>query len=95
MSCVRYGWRYGLADRARSLLTVRAAISWARFGDSPRSSELSLMCSYCRSRLAFEPRGIAATSSGAVRVLSSGSCGRLPGWAGPPRVKVEPFRMIR
>jgi len=71
-------------DRARSLLTVARAISWARFGDSPRSSELSLMCSYCRSRLAFEPRGIAATSSGAVPVLSSGSLvGACPAGPGP------------
>src|SRR5579862_516884 len=38
--------------RARSLLTVRAAISFAlRFG-VPRSSRLSSMCSYCRSRFA-------------------------------------------
>src|SRR5262245_29701977 len=37
--------------RARSLLTVRAAISFARFVDAPRSLALSLMWSYCRSRL--------------------------------------------
>src|SRR5579884_2164812 len=43
--------------RARSLLTVRAAISLARSGFSPRSWALSLMCSYCRSRLAEDPRG--------------------------------------
>ncbi len=37
--------------RARSLFTVRAAISFAsRFG-VPRSSRLSSMCSYWRSRL--------------------------------------------
>jgi hypothetical protein len=33
-------------DRARSLLTVRAAISFARPSDVPRFSALSLMCSY-------------------------------------------------
>jgi hypothetical protein len=32
--------------RARSLLTVREAISLARFVLSPRCSALSLMCSY-------------------------------------------------
>jgi hypothetical protein len=32
--------------RARSLLTVRAAISSARDSGTPRSSSLSLMCSY-------------------------------------------------
>src|SRR5581483_4380392 len=36
--------------RARSLLTVRAAISFAFFFGVPRSSRLSSMCSYCRSR---------------------------------------------
>src|SRR5438132_421448 len=40
--------------RARSLLTVRAAISFARFVDVPRSLALSLMCSYCRSRLLLQ-----------------------------------------
>jgi hypothetical protein len=33
-------------DRARSLLTVLAAISFARFVEAPRSFALSLMCSY-------------------------------------------------
>src|SRR5262249_62179226 len=37
--------------RARSLLTVRAAISLARLVDAPRSLALSFTCSYCRSRL--------------------------------------------
>jgi hypothetical protein len=32
--------------RARSLLTVRAAISFARFVEAPRFFALSLMCSY-------------------------------------------------
>src|SRR2546429_3096797 len=44
-------------ERARSLFTVRAAISLARFGLSPRSLALCLMCSYCRSRLGLDPRG--------------------------------------
>src|SRR4051794_30801609 len=37
--------------RARSLLTVRAAISSAVSSLRPRSTNSSLMCSYCRSRL--------------------------------------------
>src|SRR3954470_19175302 len=41
-------------DRARSLLTVRAAISFARFVDAPCSFSLSTMCSYWRSRLALQ-----------------------------------------
>src|SRR6478672_1719587 len=36
--------------RARSLFTVRAAISSASSSLRPRSSRPSLMCSYCRSR---------------------------------------------
>src|SRR3954447_20109637 len=45
--------------RARSLFTVRAAISSARSSEAPWSSWLSLMCSYCRARLVpfFTPRG--------------------------------------
>src|SRR4051812_4700527 len=38
--------------RARSLLTVRAAISFAFFFGVPRFSRPSSMCSYCRSRFA-------------------------------------------
>src|SRR3954470_22188269 len=36
--------------RARSLLTVRAAISSARLSDAPCSFSLFLMCSYWRAR---------------------------------------------
>src|ERR1700740_444526 len=45
--------------RARSLLTVRAAISSARDRDAPLLRSLSLMCSYWRSRLLpfSTPRG--------------------------------------
>jgi len=44
--------------RARSLLTVRAAISFAfRFG-VPRFSRLSSMWSYCRSRLLDQAFGM-------------------------------------
>src|SRR6476619_2629920 len=45
--------------RARSLLTVRAAISSAVSSDFPSSRRESLMCSYCRARLLpfFTPRG--------------------------------------
>jgi hypothetical protein len=46
--------------RARSLLTVRAAISSARSSEAPCSRSLSLMCSYWRSRLLpFSHRGAA------------------------------------
>ena len=38
-------------DCARCLFTVRAAISFARFVERPCFFSLSLMCSYCRSRL--------------------------------------------
>jgi hypothetical protein len=38
---------------ARSLLTVRAAISFARFVERPSFFSDSLMCSYWRSRFAF------------------------------------------
>src|SRR5215208_2457513 len=46
-------------DRARSLLTVRAAISSARSVETPFSLALSLMCSYWRARFVpfFTPRG--------------------------------------
>jgi len=50
-------------DRARSLFTVLAAISVARFGLSPRSRALSLMCSYCRSRFGLDPRGTISPSA--------------------------------
>jgi hypothetical protein len=39
--------------RARSLFTVAAAICFARLVEAPRSFALSLMCSYCRSRLSL------------------------------------------
>src|ERR1700739_3241602 len=48
-------------DRARSLFTVRAAISSARLVLSPRCLALSLMCSYCRSRFGLDPLGMSAT----------------------------------
>src|SRR3954454_9428183 len=50
--------------RARSLLTVRAAISLAFLVDAPCSFSLSTMCSYCRSRLALHALGIASSSVG-------------------------------
>jgi hypothetical protein len=43
----------------RSLFTVRAAISFARFVPTPRSFSESLMCSYCLSSLSLHPAGIA------------------------------------
>jgi hypothetical protein len=39
---------------ARSLFTVRAAISFARPVEAPRFFALSLMCSYWRSRLLLQ-----------------------------------------
>src|SRR3954470_14171626 len=44
--------------RARSLLTVRAAISFARLVDRPCFFSESLMCSYCRSRFELHASGI-------------------------------------
>ncbi len=49
-------------DRARSLLTVRAAISSALAVLSPRCLALFLMCSYCRSRFGLDPLGRGSTS---------------------------------
>src|SRR5215475_7398191 len=49
-------------ERARSLFTVRAAISFARPLLSPRLLALASMCLYCRSRLGLDPRGIPDTS---------------------------------
>ena len=49
-------------ERARSLFTVRAAISSACLVFSPRCFALALMCSYCRSRLGLDPLGISAAS---------------------------------
>src|SRR3954462_1811278 len=47
--------------RARSLLTVRAAISFARLVERPCFFSASLMCSYWRSRLALHEDGISRT----------------------------------
>jgi hypothetical protein len=44
---------------ARSLLTVRAAISFDRAIDVPESRSLSLMCSYLRSCLGVHVSGMA------------------------------------
>jgi hypothetical protein len=43
---------------ARCLLTVRAAISFARFVERPCFRSESSMCSYCRSRLSLHAWGI-------------------------------------
>src|SRR5205085_7065674 len=61
MSCTEERLRcLASPERARSLLTVRAAISSALSSFSPRSRRPSLMCSYWRSRFAFHARwGIA------------------------------------
>src|SRR4051812_14624851 len=60
---LRLAWRAS-PWRARSLLTVRAAISSATSSERPRSSRPSLMCSYWRSRLALQACcGIVASSS--------------------------------
>src|SRR5687768_3758865 len=45
-------------SRRRPLLTVRAAISSAFFSGMPRSSELSLICSYLRSSLSLQALGM-------------------------------------
>lgn len=51
-------------ERARSLLTVRAAISSARPSDAPRSFADSFTCSYWRARFVpfLTPRGGMVTS---------------------------------
>lgn len=53
-------------DWARSLLTVREAISFARPSDLPRFSPGSLMCSYGRSRSPLEPLGMTKPLTGTV-----------------------------
>jgi hypothetical protein len=55
----------------RCLLTVRAAISFARFVLRPSFFSDSLMCSYCRLRFAlFTPRGgISCTSNPKNRAI--------------------------
>jgi hypothetical protein len=45
-------------DSDRCLLTVRAAISFARFVERPCFCSESLMCSYCRSRFALHDWGM-------------------------------------
>src|SRR5262245_135995 len=75
-------------DRARSLLTVLAAISSARSSEAPRSSWLSLMCSYWRARFVpfFTARGGMATSSfDSVPLPRCGS----PGTRGEPAQGIE------
>src|SRR5215218_3642599 len=51
---VREGRLFVSPERARSLLTVRAAISFARLVDRPCFFSDSLTCSYCRSRLLLQ-----------------------------------------
>jgi hypothetical protein len=48
---------------ARCLLTVRAAISFARFVERPCFFSESLMCSYCRSRFALHDSGMVCATS--------------------------------
>jgi hypothetical protein len=55
--------------RARSLLTVAAAICFARFVEAPCFLALSLMCSYCRSRFALHSFGMRMTSCWTTRCL--------------------------
>ena len=64
--------RPGLAGtRARSLLTVRAAISSARPSGTPRSRSASRMCSYWRSRFGEEPLGMTSSSHRRDRLIAS------------------------
>src|SRR5215207_7873804 len=92
MSCVdvRERWRDSPL-RARSLLTVRAAISSARDSEAPCSFWLSLMCSYWRARLVpfLTPRG---GIGGSFRCVKEG----LPGIRRPnarPVGEPEPKRL--
>src|SRR5438874_12070397 len=64
--------------RARSLLTVRAAISLARLVEAPRSFALSLTCSYWRSRLSLHAccgMGARSPPGGWLNAYSSSSSG--------------------
>ena len=82
--------------RARSLLTVRAAISSASSSERPRSSSPSLMWSYCRSRFLLHACwGIRATSSicSMCSICSIGSTRSYPpsclACLGVPRVRTS------
>src|SRR5688500_5276323 len=62
--------------RARSLLTVRAAISSARSSGAPCSRWLFLMCSYWRARFVpfLTPRGGIALSDYPLHMRQNGYC---------------------
>src|SRR3984957_14175583 len=66
--------------RARSLLTVRAAISSARFSETPCLRSLSFMCSYWRSRLLpfLTPRGGISSTSDQLLVFRGRAQNRAP-----------------
>src|SRR5918996_1979804 len=76
--------------RARSLLTVRAAISSARSSDEPRSLSDSFTCSYCLARLLpfLTPRGGMSASSVEPREWYPGQRGRNAAPAFRPQVRV-------
>src|SRR5947207_1351660 len=59
--------------RARSLFTVRAAISSAVSSDRPRSRKPSLMCLYWRSRFLFHACCGTAITPHACRASTAGS----------------------
>jgi len=72
--------------RARDLLTVRAAISSARFSDAPPRRSLSLMCSYWALALAL------GLTSGPVRCgWASAKRGAVDVCAGPVDLSVYPL----
>jgi hypothetical protein len=73
---------------ARSLLTVRAAISVARSGLAPRCRALPLMCSYCRSRFGLDPLGMTNHS----RVCASHPIDRPPM---PGRITQPSYPVLR
>ena len=79
MSCVDVRLAvFASPERARSLFTVRAAISSALAVLSPRCSALALMCSYCRSRLGLDPLGNADRPSARGWLATEPPLPRLP-----------------
>src|SRR5262249_50974547 len=76
-------------DRARFLLTVRAAISLARDVEAPRWRALRLIFSYCRARLVpfLTPRGGMSITPFGVghRVAPQRALGLTAVWSAPKR----------
>src|SRR2546421_10593482 len=83
--------------RARSLFTVRAAISFARFVETPRSRSLSLMCSYFRSCLSVHSFLGTSITSCLIRTQAPGllAVGVDPPWRRPDGNAVRPCQLLQ